>query len=272
MYGSETRDGTIWAVSDNYFGGINRFDGEAWTSVRLIDQGAHDIHSSILETQDGTLWVGAHRGFLYAYRNGVWTVYRSAHVPIPEARLVDLIEASDGALWIAGRGQEALRLDYGTSRWTTYRNLDFQCETPDGAHWFVSRDSGVVRYDGKMWTRYGVEDGLMDWPRALIATREGALWAAGADFPDSAAATARFDGKKWSLETHPRLSQGIRQRAVYESSDGSVWFGAVTSTSEQALHGVLRFDGEKWIHYTPPEAPFQSWVFLNKRVKSFIGF
>ena len=103
-----------------------------------------------------------------------------------------LLEASDGALWIGGRGQEAVRFDLNTPRWTTYKGLRFRCETADGSQWFVSQNSSVVRYDGKRGTRYGVEDGLMDLPMELLATRRGVLWAMGAD--DSIAATAQFDG------------------------------------------------------------------------------
>jgi len=251
----QTRDGIIWTVSGNAYHGVNRFDGRRWTHFRLSDLGGNDINTSILETADGTLWVGGHLGCLHAYRDGRWMVYRpTPDVPIPQVRIIGLVEASDGALWMGGLGQEALRLDFGTARWRTYEGLSFQCETPDGAQWFVSRDSSVVRYDGQGWMRYGVEDGLVDAPYRLIVTRKGDLWAAGSH--NSTAATARFDGKKWSFQTHPRLSWGIDLKAVYESLDGSLYFGAAVGPNPQRGQGggVLRFDGKTWLHYTPPEA------------------
>ncbi len=250
----QTRDGVIWTVSWHGLKGVNRFDGKSWTT-QLRGLGVN----SILETEDGTLWLGGF-GRLNAYQNGVWTVYKASDVPIPDVRIVALLEASDGALWVAGLGQEAVRLDYRTSRWTSYEGLILQCETPDGAQWFLSQDDGVVRYNRKTWTRFGVEDGLMDTPRRLITTREGILWAAGSH--DTTAATARFDGRRWSLKTHPRLSWNIGSSAVYESSDGALWFGSACLTGEgDYLGGVLRYGmseqtGENiWTHYTPPEAP-----------------
>ncbi len=276
----QTRDGAIWTVSRD-LGGVNRFDRQTWTTFRLSDlrrsglgnpnPGDYDSNRSILETADGTLWVGGITQ-LHAYRNGVgnatwgerldggsWTVYRSRDVPIPAPHITGLLEASDGALWMVSPGQEAVRLDYGTSRWATYENLRLQCETPDGAQWFLSQDNEVVHYDGRTWERYGVEDGLMDDPRRLIATRQGVLWAAGSH--DTTAATARFDGRRWSLKTHPKLSRNIMPPAVYASSDGAVWFGAGWDPRDEprTLEGVLQFDGKSWTHHTPPEAPSVSY-------------
>ena len=55
-----------------------------------------------------------------------------------------------------------------------------------------------MRYDGREWTRFGVEYGLMDAPSKLIVTRNGALWATGSH--EHVAATARLDGSKWILK------------------------------------------------------------------------
>ena len=252
---NQTPDRVIWTVSIDAHGGVNRFDGQAWTHFHLSEIVAYNSNPSILVTRDGTLWVGGHGSYLYAYREGSWTNYRAPDVPTPPGRLSDLLEASDGALWVAGRRREALRLDLGASRWTTYSGLGFRCETSDGAFWFVSRDSGVVRYDGRTWTRYGVEDGLMDRPVTLIESRTGVLWAAGSQ--DSIAATARFDGTKWSVQTHPELSWNIYPGGRLGASDGSVWFssGSHYFSERGQLGGLLRFDGEAWTHYVPPEAP-----------------
>ena len=248
----QARDGTLWVVNGNPNKGVNRFDGKRWTHFRLSHLGGSDHNASIMETRDGTVWVSGHRGFLHAYRKGSWTIYQTtSDVPIPTVYNF-LLEASDGALWIAGRGQEAARLDYEAVRWTTYQGLWFWCETPDGAQWFTLQDEGVMRHEGQTWTRYGVEDGLMDSPGGLIVTREGVLWAAGSH--DSTAATARFDGRRWSLQTHPRISNGINGRTLYESSDGNLWLG-VFPGGRRDQAGVLRFDGKAWVHYTPPEVP-----------------
>ncbi|MDA0747782.1 MAG: hypothetical protein O2954_14770, partial [bacterium] len=254
----QTRDGSLWTISRHGMKGVNRFNGRSWERFRLISMDGEESNFVILETRDGTIWIGG-RGTLHAYRGGAWTVYRFPDVPIPSDVISGLAETPDGALWITGGGVTA-RLDFGMERWTTYEGLNFQGETPDGAQWFISQDEGVVRYDGRTWERYGVEDGLMQYPCRLITTREGMVWVAGSH--DATAATARFDGSRWTLQTHPRL--GMSLRSVYESADGSVWFGVqYGSFSQEGLGGVLQFggkalrqnSGEAWTHHVPPDAP-----------------
>ena len=206
-------------------------------------------------------------------RNGVWTTYTREDVPLPATRITGLLEASDGTVWILGSRQEAIRLDYDTSRWRTYEDMWFQCKTSDGTQWFTigygagTEASGAVRFDGSTWTRYGASDGLMDRVHGIIATRKGEVWAVGSH--DSTAATARFGpagapgvgAGQWSMRTHPDLSWSTTRLAAFEAADGSLWFGARTGRSRERGHkgGILRFDGEVWTHYTPPEAPLHPY-------------
>jgi ligand-binding sensor domain-containing protein len=153
---TQTRDGTLWKISNDPGGMINRLNGQTWEPDPLGD----NIHASILETSDGVLWVGGFRSRLYALRDKTWEIYRTPTAPIPQNRITSLIENSDGALWFASQGQEAFRLDYKTDRWTTYEGLRFHDSTDNGTLYFVSQDSGVVRFNGNEWMRFGPEDEL----------------------------------------------------------------------------------------------------------------
>ncbi len=227
----QTRDGTIWTASGHGLKGVNRLtppagpgrDGGLWTTVELRGMGGDDHNYSLLETADGILWIGGNKGYLHAYRDGVWHVYHPPQIPLAEAYVSGLLNTADGALWIAGQGQEAVRLDYVTPCWTSYEGLLYQCEGPNGATWFLSSDGSVVRRTGDSWVRFGRNDGLMGSPVALIATGEGNIWAAGSH--DGKASTARFTGSAWTRFEHPELSWGIDHRSVFEASDGTVWFG-----------------------------------------------
>ena len=128
------RDGQWYLIADSLRSGDRPVITQAQNGV----QNGTLIHTSILATREGTLWIGGHNGLLYAFRNGIWTVCTPAEVPISQTRIIGLLEASDGALWIAGLGQEATRLDYGTARWITYAGLEYQCEGLDGSLWFIA--------------------------------------------------------------------------------------------------------------------------------------
>jgi len=240
-----TEDGVVWVVYGDKSKRVNRFDGEMWEALEVGDSGRDHHYTSILESRDGTLWIGGSR--LIAHRDGVWRVYDSS----VSSHHTELHEAKDGALWIVRRGEEAVRLDLGENQTQTYEGLIFQCDTPDGAQWFISQDKGVVRYDGQGWMRFGAADGLMDTPSKLFVTRDGALWAAGSQ--EQVAATARLDGSEWILKRHPQLSWGIDPRAVYEAFDGSLWFAAAVDWwLYDFLGGVVVFDGTRWTHHTVP--------------------
>ena len=243
-----TEDGTVWVVYGDKSKRVNRFDGEEWEALEVGDFDHH--YTSIIESRDGTLWIGGSR--LIAHKDGVWRVYDSKDVVSLLSHRMELFEAADGALWIIGSGQEVARLDLSENYFQTYDGLIFQCDT-DGAQWFISQDNGVVRRDGQGWTRFGVEDGLMDMPGKLIVTREGALWAAGSH--ERVAATARLDGSEWVMERHSQLSRSVDPRGVYEAFDGSLWFAAGVDwwLYDGFLGGVVVFDGVRWTHYASPE-------------------
>jgi signal transduction histidine kinase len=237
-----TKDGAIWVVNSDGYSEVNKFDGKEWTHFAV--PGFTQTHTSILETQDGTLVVG---GFgLRVLRDGTWTALPSSGKDNVWHR-IRLLESSDGALWVAGLGQGAARLDYGSSTWVTYEGLSVRCETPKGTLWFRARP-GAVSYDGKRWVHYGVDDGLMDRVFGLISTREGEVWASGSH--EGTAATARFDGEAWDMMKHFGIP-GLQSRSAYQASDGSLWFGGNVGD----VGGVLKFDGMEWTHYKPPEAP-----------------
>lgn len=260
---AQTPDGEIWSVSGGKGGGLNHFSGGTWESTpfREVPRGS-EITPSILAVSDGSLWVGAISG-LYTRRGTTWQLHDTPRLPIPSVRITDLLEAADGAIWIAGLGQEVVRLDYGPQRWATYVGLNYQCETADGAQWFISGDGLVVRRTGADWSSYGTDDGLMDRPVALLATRGGGLWAAGSH--RLTAATARLDGKRWSLDTHPDLSWSIDLRAVFEASNGTLWFGAAIDWDAKLGHrgGMLSFvpptGSGRWSRHRYPRTPPHSY-------------
>jgi signal transduction histidine kinase/ligand-binding sensor domain-containing protein len=275
----------------------------AWSSFgRPSRRGGEDRISATVRTSDGTIWIGTVSGLLHAWRNGQWTVYRSPDVPLPSWRVDDLVEASDGALWVLGQGQEALRLDYGTPRWTTHEGLRFQCEAADRSNWFLASDRGVVRQlsladqveESERWIRYGPEDGLMDRPATVIATKAGGLWAAGKH--GALPASAWFDGALWHMTVHPELGEtadaAADPGAFLGATDGSIWFGAGGyAGSGRGRGGVLQLrlgSGQAgrhldWEHHRPPVVPRKSisgivetgsgeiWVVARRNVSRYDG-
>lgn len=247
------KDGAIW-VAHAASQQASVFDGISWRRIRLpfflpaLDMG--DAGGKLLQTRDGSVWLAA-RFMLFCNRDGQWRKYEQPEIAYPSTRNV-VMQSSDGALWFAGPNTEIHRVDYQTPRWLTLEDLNFQWESPDGVEWFLHRDGRVVIHEAGRWTSHGVEDGLIDAPVALLGTRGGEVWAAGSHA--HAAATARWDGHQWTRHLHTDFSFAVDWRAVFESSDGSVWFGAFVDTDGPEEHhdGILQFKNGVWFHHHQP--------------------
>ncbi|MDA0746175.1 MAG: PDZ domain-containing protein, partial [bacterium] len=250
----QAKDGTLWVVS-NGPGGVNQFDGKTWNHFRLTDVGGSNANTSVLQTRDGSIWVG---GFaLHVYREGQWKVHFSNNLPMPSHRM-RLLEARDGALWVAGLGQSVARLESGVSRWLIYKGLHFQCEASQGVLWFLASGNRVVRFENGRWTQFDMQDGLMDRPEMALVSAKGEVWVAGSH--QGIAATARFQGNRWVLDTHLEVTRSLNR--AYAASDGSLWFGGGGSPdfSRGQRGGLLHIAENQRTHYTPadgaPVAPY----------------
>jgi signal transduction histidine kinase/ligand-binding sensor domain-containing protein len=244
------RDNSVWVVYGADSEHINVHQDSKWRKIALRDVGLPVGCGSPLQTSDGTVWISS-RYVVGAYRDGQWKTYSKPNYPIPTVQNF-LLQSSDGALWIGGPNTEIVRIDYQTPRWLTLEDLNFQWESSEGVQWFLHRDGRIVTNQNGDWTSYGPEDGLINAPVALIGIRSGDVWVAGSH--DHTAATARFDGKRWTRLIHDEFSWGVHYRGVLESSDGSVWFAAAVDSHGPAKHraGILQYKDEQWIHHHQP--------------------
>ena len=205
---------------------------------------------------------------------------RATRSTIPVARILDLVETRDRALWIIGRGQEILRLDL-TDRWKTYQGLYYQAEGLDDLRWFVGQDGRAVAHDPSRtsWTQYGPEDGLMDHCRRIVVTGDGIVIASGTYKEHDA--VCWFDGHRWHLQQLPDRPQSSGYAPMHAASDGSVW---IHDWSEK----VYRLDpkklksggGNPWDIYDPEPLAFHSigetpdgtmWFGGNRGVTRLVG-
>jgi signal transduction histidine kinase/DNA-binding response OmpR family regulator/ligand-binding sensor domain-containing protein/PAS domain-containing protein len=253
----QMQDGHIWQVS-NGAGGVLEFDGKVWVAQK---QDGSQLYTSLIQTRDGVIWGG---GFdVLAYRNGQEIIYvpERVAIPLPTHRL-RLLETRNGDLWIAGLGQEAVLLGYGTKRWQTFESLDFHVQSQDGTYWF-DKDDQLVTKRGDEWTIYDTTDGLIDNVNVVLESKEGRIWVAGNH--QGAAALARLENDEWVISSFPQLSATFHFRSAYAAPDGSVWFGAYLPYGNRGQYGGMLIlndvDGQLNVtHYTPtdgiPHTPY----------------
>lgn len=222
-----TYSGKVFIASSQNDGGINIRDGKKWNLFRSKHSfGIDDLYSDIIELKDGSICASG-VGRIFKLKAGKWELYESTNLPFASNRLV-LYETRNRNLYIIGLGNEVWRIDLSTDRWATFKGLNFQTEDKSGNKWFITVDGAVVKSDKGMknWVRYTSADGVIDVPVVVFVSRNGNIWVAGSE--KQIAATACFDGHRWTKQVHPKLGWGIDRRAVFEASDGSLWFGSAS--------------------------------------------
>jgi signal transduction histidine kinase/ligand-binding sensor domain-containing protein/DNA-binding response OmpR family regulator len=244
-------DGTVWTVTGIGTDPVRQFasDGQLLNAHSLREYDGIDINTSLMQTRDGAIWVGGHKGILHLYRHGVWSVFDSESLPIPRTRIKHLLETPDGYAWV-GTLRDLYRLDIGPSRVLTYLDLLYQDTGRDGHRWFLSRDNRVVSFDGEEWRAYTSSDGLIDAPSVMICTPSGETWVAGSH--EGGAAAAKLSGDRWERHLHPDVSWAFNATGAHVAPDGTLWFASAGGDwieGKSYIGGLVSFDGTTWTNY-----------------------
>ncbi|MDP6041744.1 MAG: two-component regulator propeller domain-containing protein, partial [Candidatus Latescibacteria bacterium] len=117
----QTHDGIIWAVSNVSWSEINALKNNQWQHTSLTKLGGSKSHTSILQTNDGTLWIGG--SSLHVLRQNQWQVSGYPQIPISNHRL-RLLDVSSHKLWVAGLGQGIDQFDYTDTQWLSFNGLN----------------------------------------------------------------------------------------------------------------------------------------------------
>ena len=160
--------------------------------------------------------------------------------------------AQDGTIWLWTQEKGKLaRLDVASPRWAVYEDLpsaNIGGGTAQTGLFVIDNDvwlggpNGAIKFDGKVWTRYTSEDGIIDGGVAVILEgKDGHIWLAGRHREQSGA--ARYDGKRWRIYSTDDGLVGLGAASGFVSENGDIWLGTLRS-------GALRFDGRSWTQYT----------------------
>ncbi|WP_057633529.1 ligand-binding sensor domain-containing diguanylate cyclase [Stenotrophomonas humi] len=252
---ARARAGGIWVGS--YSHGVVRWDGRV---RRHLDSRSGLIGNqvrAVLETADGTLWVGTSRGLSRVDARGVrhYTVAQG----MPNDFIVALHEDHHGVLWV-GTSNGLARIEGEQVR--AYPLDDFAAtnvfglhETDDGTLWLAT-NQGVIRRRGEDMRLIGVKQGL---PVAkifqVVEDGEGGFWltsnrgmlrVARRDL-DAVADGLQSDMEvEWFNEGDGLVSaqnNGNSGPAAWRAADGKLWFataGGLAMTEPGRIHELTR--------------------------------
>jgi ligand-binding sensor domain-containing protein/signal transduction histidine kinase len=228
----------VHAIAEDHLGGLwvggsrlLRFDHGVAREFRLPGESSQNRVKSILETADGTVWVGTVSG-LEKLRAGATEFER---VPGIQGTVRVLRQTSDGFLWIGMIGQ-GLRMERGgdtlamTAADTLPSNTVLNVFEDDERNIWIGTQAGMVRL-----TRTPVR--IVPLPQnvdsdfgTIYADRDGTIWVVSTDvfrMRDGVIAPYKFPGLG-----------NVPVRNVFRDRAGALWIGTDGD-------GIVRLDGAK---------------------------
>lgn len=155
---------------------IGIYNGEKWNDLNLTEQSI----KTITVAPDGVIWA-ATSNMIFRYVDHTWESISPPWKEKSGTFVSSMAISSDGTVWFG--------FSYGAG---LFQDI---C----GARSDYNEEIGVYRYDGKTWTHFTTEDGLVDNKICAITTdSSGNIW-----FGSFDKGVSRFDGQTWTSYVIP---------------------------------------------------------------------
>jgi len=200
--------------------------------------GLTDNVKSILQTRDGTLWVGTVSGLWRTTGIPPSSAPVFSRVPAVHSTVRTLLEDDDGTLWIGTIGEGLFRYhNGGFSRWTagavlpsnTILSSFFGTEQ----NVWVGTQAGLVRFNKSAAETVLLPDFADADFGTIFGDRDGTLWV-------SSTHLFRLVGRRAQMVHLPGPLADVRIRDVFRDNSGTLWFGTEGRGAYRMVDGAPR--------------------------------
>jgi ligand-binding sensor domain-containing protein len=228
----------------SFFLGVQKYDGNNWTSYTSSNGLADDRITDIAIDSQGNKWFCTIKG-VSKYNGTNWTNYLKNSFVLSVA--IDL----QGNKWF-GTGDShwvgnQLIYDGGVFKydginWTAYYKANGLIEgsvlsiaiDKNGTKWFGTVN-GISKFDGSNWTNYSTSNGLVNnYVKSILVDKNNNIWFG------TKGGISKFDGQNWISYT---TSNGLAHNEVCgikQDSKGNIWVAFYD------YDGISKFDGTSW--------------------------
>ncbi|MGO9862696.1 MAG: two-component regulator propeller domain-containing protein [Terriglobales bacterium] len=246
----EDHEGGLWVGGSR----LLRLKGNSVVEYHLAGEASQNRVKSLLETADGSIWVGTVSGLhRKVFAQGSATHFEKQREVDGTVRF--LRQTSGGALWIGTIGHGLyIDRDGVFSKMTAPGRLPSNTvlslfEDVEQNIW-VGTQAGMLRLSNTPVRTVALPNASDSDAETVYEDRGGEVWIAAAElfrYRDEKAAPYRFPG-----------ISGVRIRNVFRDREGALWVGTEGG-------GVYRQVGERLFHYTTSEG------LVNNFVRAFLA-
>jgi len=153
----------VWAVTEL---GISLCGGSSWLSFDRMDGLPDDQLLSIAADESGNVYVGTAKSGLWCwYQNNA--LFLASLEGLLDNRVQCVTPTTDGSVWFGCEGGLSTK---SGEQWQSYSDIagnplgtvNAIVEDPGGRLWIGTKEAGLVRLDGEVWTFFDTDDGLCD--------------------------------------------------------------------------------------------------------------
>lgn len=239
-----THDGFLWLATD---AGLARFDGFEFKTYGLREGLRAVAVLALLESRNGTLWIGTLGGGLSALRDGkIIRTYTKAD-GLPSGSVTKIGEDDEGCIWVSAerggyvrlKGDRFVPVDESPERGKG--NLNAMFRGGDGSLWLSLGSRGMGRWAAGAWTEEPKPS-----PAGITAMCEdsgGRIWAA-----DGKGTLWCRDKSGWKDFKTVGLPSHISSLAA--DADGTIWITYFRA-------GIRAFRGGKFMTLATRGEPFE---------------
>jgi len=248
----EDHEGRLWVGGSR----LVMMQGSEIREFRLEGYPSATRVKSILETSDGTIWVGTVSGLQRP--KGSLESGRFEKISEVTSTVRVLREDREGTMWIGSIGGGLVRYQNGKFSSVPTR------EDPPGStvlalfedserNIWVGLQTGLLRLSRAAMTTFPLPDAPNADFGTVYADRDGSLWVASTHL-------YRINARRDDSELIPAPEPGIRVRNVFRDHTGALWIGTDG-------HGAFRSKGAEKTHYTTHNGLTNDFVraFLESR-------
>jgi len=232
------KEGNLWFGSRDK--GISKYDGKKFVNYSVAQGLVNNNVQTLKLDSKGKIWIGTEGGI--SVWDGVKFSNYTTSNGLPDNLVKTITEDRNGGIWIG-------TLEKGFSCFKNGKFIDYHNENLGASIfcilldkssnvWFGTDGDGVIRFDGKKFTKFTTKQGLSN--NSVFDITEdnaGNLW-----FSSYGGGIIRYDG---SAVTNYTTNQGLPSNnimSIQEDSKGNIWFGTIAN-------GIVKFDERSFITY-----------------------